>query len=114
MPFDGTMLPQVATDLIAAKNYIVRNGWCSEGPKSGQRVCMARAYGLVVRGGNEGVPDDSQTERMKVIRLALHRAIGITGVDDCHGTSIGQWNDAPGRTLEEVYAAFDSAIANNV
>lgn len=49
-----------------------------------------------------GLPDCSGIEGQALERV--RRAAGVTGVVE--------WNDAEGRTVEEVVAAFDKAIAS--
>ena len=102
MPFDGTQLNETAAHLLRAKQYIEEHGWCpaGQGPFLGQTVCMVQALG--------------RTSAGPVFRLPalfhLGHAIGCPA-SYIDGHSVGVWNDTPGRTLDEVYAAFDRAIA---
>jgi hypothetical protein len=98
MPFDGTQLNETAAHLMRAKQYIEEHGWCPLGwsPSGGgaARCVVGALHAAAKPGVNKW---DSPAHRV------LAKAIG----------SINQpkWNDTPGRTVEEVYAAFDRAIA---
>lgn len=99
MPFDGRQLNETTRHLLRAKEYLENNGWCSTGPRGeAGEVCISSAIALAAPGWN-------------------HRAGYIMGValgvepSYIDGHTIGQWNDAPGRLLNEVLAAFDKAIA---
>lgn len=99
MPFDGRHLNPTAQHLIRAKAYLQDHGWCATGPY-----------------GNAGEV---------CVGSALHNTMGeqwagaagflmgtVLGVEPSYvdGYGIGRWNDTPGRTLDEVLAAFDRAI----
>jgi hypothetical protein len=86
--------------LRAGKQRIETNGWC-QGDE------------LAIRGKEPG-PCCAATAPPFWINLndvmnaldVLKRTIGL---DD--STQLANWNDAPGRTVEEVLAAYDKAIA---
>ena len=103
MPFDGTQLNETAAHLLRAKQYIEEHGWCSEGPFLGQTVCMVQALGHTLTFAGPMF-------RGKSALFHLGHAIGCSP-SYIDGHSVGKWNDTPGRTLDEVYAAFDRAIA---
>lgn len=92
----GAKLPD-ATILRIAKDRIVRLGWC----QGDENAC----HGETLTG-----PRCAATAFMSVVPVdhpiydLFKKANGIT-------TSIGTWNDAPERTLEDVLAAYDKAIA---
>lgn len=85
-------LPEVVLKDAAA--YIEKHGWCQTEYQDIQgRVCMMGAIGMVVA----GTPDAWDT----------HHRSGelVAAVEACHartGTGIPWYNDAPGRTKDEV------------
>jgi predicted amidohydrolase len=96
MPFDGTQVNETAAHLMRAKRYIEEHGWCPLGVRDNiGRVCVVAAL-------NVGVDYDA-------MQPALRRLCEAAGEDDLF--HLARWNDTPGRTVEEVYAAFDRAIA---
>lgn len=94
MPFDGSEVNPIVAHLLRTKAYLAEHGWCSHGPmdESGA-VCVGRAIALTR--GTE-IPGSSKPFEF-FLRAASH-------------WDIGKWNDAPGRTLEEVNAALDRAV----
>lgn len=83
--------------LVAARNLIDREGWADHarggdrsptGPQCAGLACTAAA-------GEWG-------------GVSLHAVVAL---QDVVGEDLYQWNDTPGRTKEEVLAAFDKAIA---
>lgn len=101
MPFDGTQLNETAAHLLRAKRYLEEHGICFDKhrePKS-EAVCVIVAMAETAPVLGIGVP---------------FRTIDcfFGGLDDEHpwGQSISGWLSRPGRTVEEVYAAFDRAI----
>ena len=112
MPFDGTTLSSQAAYLLRGKNYLLEHGWCNQGPCDNQgRVCMMIAL-------REGEPfiigvttvdaddDDGHAYRAAAATFAhiLKLPLGDAGL-------VGLWNDTKGRTLAEVLAVYDQAIA---
>lgn len=93
MPYDGTSLNDTAAHLLRAKRYIEEHGWLQDslGEQGGPR-CM---YGALLSTSQGSDPD----------RLVVKIGCDVLRRD------VPLWNDAPGRTIEEVYAAFDRAIA---
>ena len=92
MPFDGTQLNETAAHLLRAKQYIEERGWCPTGQgRPGAPVCISHAIFLT---------------RQSDLLFAADTFMNALGLP-----YIGVWNDTPGRTLDEVYAAFDRAIA---
>jgi hypothetical protein len=86
----------IAEILRAAKARLEASGWChgDHAAWTSSRCCAATAIGRVIP-----PPDEVMTPAN-----FFRNANGIT-------TSLGQWNDAPERTYEEVLAAYDTAIA---
>lgn len=85
--------------LVRARNLIDRVGWlqCSvKGHHDPGGHCVATWVATVA--------DDAPAEFEAM--YAFGRAIGIGSLP-----RIYEWNDAPGRTKDEVLAAFDRAIA---
>jgi hypothetical protein len=104
MPFDGTQLDgtplnqtqlnQTAADLLAAKRYLEIHGWMQGnfGMDGGPRCIL---------GAMRSVAGDRWDRFIEILGAATGR----------HCCLPGYWNDQPGRTIEEVYALFDKAIA---
>src|SRR5579872_5099756 len=99
MPFDGTQLNPTAAHLLRAKRYIEEHGWCSHGPRDGSNVCVGSALALT----GPWYAGGGRAWKMLGTIIAYPRSWVAVG--------IGDWNDTPGRTIEEVYDAFDRAIA---
>jgi hypothetical protein len=93
MPFDGKNVSEIARSLIEAKDYIQRNGWCQGDFSVGDSVCAVGALNAIGDYSDETID-------------ALAMAIG--------GCNIPLWNDVPERTLDDVLAAYDRAIANEI
>jgi hypothetical protein len=90
MPFDGTQLNPTVAHLLRAKRCIEEHGWNQGGYESADgRVCALGA--LLKTGWGVGKA-----------RMFLLRVVDAVIYD---------WNDTPGRTIEEVYDALDRAIA---
>lgn len=109
MPFDGTQLNETAQHLLRAKQYLLDHGWCSYGAEGDNgTVCVAMAMWRAGKGGRsaKGVDAGRCAETANI----FVRAIGHPKVE-MPGILIGGWNDTPGRTLDEVLATFDRAIA---
>jgi hypothetical protein len=83
----------VAETLDAAADYIEKHGWMPNGARmfpcgAGGPLCAANA-----------IVDVTQEAEITPALDALGRALGGSGCD-----AIFRWNDAPGRTKEEVVA----------
>ena len=95
MPYDGTQLNETAAHLIRAKRYIEEHGWQQR--KWGEGTDPHCLLGAIHATMSEGRHD----------LYAL--AAGLVG--SVVGWQPHTWNDTPGRTIEQVYAALDRAIA---
>lgn len=95
MPFDGTKLDDVTKLLIEGRERI-EQGWCQHKTRERGAVCVIGA----LHDGRSGV-DEPYYAAMR----RLGRAVGLAW------SLLPLWNDAPGRTKDEVLAAFDKAIA---
>lgn len=85
---------EIARDLRAAAEYLRTHGWRQgdwEGPDGS--VCLA---GALLKTGS--------WQRAHVDALGLGYAVSTVGV--------GQWNDTPGRTIDEVLDRLESAALN--
>lgn len=91
-------MSKIADILRAGKARIEDRGWGRGDGCSPPRGCYCV---LTAIGGDEG------DFHYGAIRL-FERANGIGPTES--GISVIGWNDAPGRTQEEVLAAFDKAI----
>lgn len=93
MPYDGTQLNETAAHLLRAKRYIEEHGWIQgRVGKDGGPRCI---YGAAA---STAMWDGAAELLMGRLRHML-------------GEGAPMWNDHAGRTVEEVYAAFDRAIA---
>ena len=96
--------------LRQAKALITRESWVNHSPNEelGQ-VCAVLAIGLVFRPLNPLLPYGLDAGNdFRNARTTLTRAIGEEV--DLGGYPLINWNDAPGRTIEEIWAGFDAAI----
>ena len=85
--------------LRRARELLVRDGWAQHVILSGDgRRCL---MGAIIHAG-QPTPADPEGNRRWAAVEPVCKVIGHR--------FIGQWNDAPGRTFEEVLAAFDRAI----
>ncbi len=97
MPFDGSKLDDVTCLLIEGHEHVER-GWCQGACYRDGAVCMLGALGF----RNDRRPEAEPLTVQKAM-TRLEHAIGTH--------AIGAWNDAAGRTKEEVLRVFDIAIA---
>lgn len=88
--------------LVAAKATVAEMGWGQGNEILGGKVICA-GLAITRQRSDSGVKPIFEA----MDRFAL--AAGILGGDQ--PIAISTWNDAPDRTLEEVNAAFDKAIA---
>lgn len=79
--------------LLDAAQYIRDHGWCQGRFYDGDRVCLLGALIVSTQGRQE----------YAAAAAALYQANGPVS-SDAH-----DWNDAPGRTKEEVIAALEQA-----
>jgi hypothetical protein len=75
----------------------VRKGWCQGAPSDGKSVCMIRAIASVAEG-----PTYMQARHALAVACFGRARSGISPI---------LYNDAPGRTKEEVLSKFDEAMA---
>jgi hypothetical protein len=107
---------QAAEDARAIKAVIGRNGWhkgdlYEYDPDSDPRdcpVCLMGGLRLAIYGNfddpaSPNVDYDALYRRAYTVRRYIEKANGIS--------SPAYWNDAPERTIEDVYAALDKAAA---
>jgi hypothetical protein len=85
-----------AQTLRAAREKVITDGWWDGGDSEG--VCVANAC------------MDVSGRAWDVDRMLICRLLGDEAGRE-QATTIFNWNDAPGRTVEEVLALFDEAIA---
>lgn len=95
MPFDGGRLSETAAHLLRAKRCIEERGWAKGVYRDGGRRCGVAAVWDTALRGQFSFP------ALRMLRAVLPDGFG----------HVEPWQDAPGRTIEEVYAAFDRAIA---
>lgn len=93
MPLDGTTyLPVI--ELLAEGRRKIEKGWCQHVARSRLGVCMMVSI------------ESQDPARHDAAILALTSALRGTG----YKRDIIEFNDAPGRTKEEVLAIFDAAL----
>lgn len=90
MPLDDSQLDEVTKLLIEGRERI-EQGWCQYATRKDGAVCMVGAIYTTV--------DNTYCDAVR----RLQRVIDMV--------DIVVWNDAPGRTQDEVLDAFDKAIA---
>lgn len=85
--------------LVAAKGWLIKGGWqqLKWGSHTDGPFCALGAIGKVARG-----------EVAQPAKRAVADEVGIPR--DAPAAELMGWNDAPGRTFEEVIDAFDRAI----
>ena len=103
MPFDGKdlspkYLSPVACALMRGRSRIER-GWCQGKMASPTGVCAIGALSGAVVYGHEA------ERAVKILNLAIGEGSSQSWHD------VIRWNDAPGRTKEEVLDLYDRAIA---
>lgn len=114
MPFDASPLNQTTRDLIAARTYLETHGWCQHEAHNSQtnQVCAVGALNKIIAPDWNGeqllyaYPETIQ-RRAPSYKLLL-KVIGGKSTDHL---ALANWNDAPERTLSDVLAAYDRAIA---
>jgi len=85
--------------LLEAADYIERLGWCQGVHENGQgEVCAMGAICHCYRGG------DLTRRRQNGDLVAIHRLQNYVGP-----SYVGDWNDASGRTKDQVVAALRAA-----
>lgn len=88
-------------EVLTNARALVAQGWTQGDWRDGSCYCAAGALRSVTR----GMLGDAWVEAVAALKAAIgrHRF--------CGDREIIGWNDTPGRTQEEVIAAFDRAIA---
>jgi hypothetical protein len=102
------MSAQVAADLRAAAEVLRRDGWMQDdngscdGPK-----CLAGAVNYVVTGALsvDEFPEEDEEQEARA-DAAMRVVADLVGENYVF---IARWNDAPGRTADEVIAALEAA-----
>jgi hypothetical protein len=112
MPFDGTTNPTLET-LIRARQILAEDGWCQGVLWDDRgRVC---AIGALIRGHDLPWQDDRRPILPALGALAEANQLPPANEYGCSPEaqlqiSVVKWNNAAGRTKEEVLDAFDRAI----
>lgn len=98
--FDGT-LKKETIQLLAAADYIEKNGWFSYGDKphddGDSSACAILALGAVSK----------YNYHSPLVHLLSYLNLDVTR----YSSALVAWNDSPGRTKAEVLAAFRGAAA---
>jgi hypothetical protein len=114
MPFDGTTNPTLET-LIRARQILAENGWCQGVLWDHRgRVC---AIGALLKGHDLPWQDDRSQILPALGVLAEANQLAPAVERGCSPEALLQisvvtWNNAEGRTKEEVLDAFDRAIGS--
>ena len=93
--------------MVGARQVLAEMGWCRGVPAMDEegewrRATSPKAVVFCALGAVDRVTDHNPFLQNDVNRL----------LSDLSGHPILTWNDAPGRTKEEVIALFDQAIAS--
>jgi hypothetical protein len=80
-----------------ARSLIAEKGWTQDPDMFQSKICIGLAFGRVADSGYYATGAAGL--------LAWNTVGGVCGTGDLIG-----WNDTPGRTVEDVYAAIDEAI----
>lgn len=106
----------VKTALELAKNTIDilnENGWRqgAADPFGDTAVCLGEAIGRAYTSPITPEEDEKQTEQMTKLRLTMEAVIWEGGIEprDDWGPIV-EWNDAPGRTKQEVMEVLDKTM----
>lgn len=100
MPFDGKHLDDV-THLLIDGRMAIEQGWTQYGYQDDEgNVCMLGAIGF--RTDNENTYNE--------VRVTASHILD----EECCGKIAWIWNDAPGRTKEEVLAVYDRVITKRL
>jgi len=102
MPFDGTTYNPTLTALQAARNYIVEHGWC-------QRSAL-NALGNVCTVGAVNMTTNSEKQLDLYCNVLWHLEETLD-LKEHIAWRLVHWNDAEGRTVDEVLHLFDTTIA---
>jgi len=113
MPFDGTTNPTLET-LIRARQILAEDGWCQGVLWDHRgRVC---AIGALLK-GHDLLWQDDRGQILPAVgvlveanQLAPAVERGYYSPEGLLQISVVKWNNAEGRTKEEVLDAFDRAI----
>ena len=109
------MAPTAASIILTDARALVARGWCQtddardargrQVPPASPAACCWSLLGAIVAssGGPERLSDRRTLADVAKASLAVGLATGEESLRD--------WNDAPGRTSDEVVAAFDDALA---
>ena len=101
-----TNIDNVGMVLLEAADYIEWHGWCQDRVESpGGAVC---ALGAICHATNDLVAQRLLAFSPPNILARLKKVIGVARLDESWH-DIQNWNDAPGRTKEEVVAALRGA-----
>ena len=83
---------RIAADLRATRERLVTHGWCQHRSISGDQSCILGAISRVAPGREWPVAQSL----LKHLPQSVHH--------------IAEWNDAHGRTIEDVLSLLDDAI----
>jgi hypothetical protein len=91
--------------LFEAANYIEANGWCQHASQNAGHICLYAAIETICR-KIEGplAPDEKATSLYLNAATRMAKFLGVLNA--------AVWNDAPGRTQDEVIAVM-RACANS-
>jgi hypothetical protein len=102
-------ITETAADLLSAADVLERDGWCQGRLHTRGRHCTRGALnvvaGVVAASGASEAEYLAAIERSDRAEAVLARSLGL-GLGP---GAVPIWNDAPGRTPEEVVAALRAA-----
>lgn len=100
-------MTKIADILRAGKANIESKGWCQGDEKALAEEGHPHGFCVATSVTDVTGLDNHTTYNTGIDAMVLFKRANGIDPDLC----IGRWNDAPGRTKEEVLAAFDKAIA---
>ncbi len=92
------LLDEVGEILLKAADYIDKHGWCQRRAFIGKKACLLGAVAAVIDGGI-GTATITPTAAYEKAYCRLAKLV----------SGMGNWNDAPGRTKDEVVAVLRTA-----
>lgn len=110
MPFDGTQLDETTKDLIAARDLLVRRGWCAYVlDDSAGRHCALGAIYAISAGYNTAISAGYNTAAVVRLAHAIPGMIAPVSADYAY-RAVPQFNNSQ-TDVQVILDWFDRAIA---
>lgn len=101
-------MTSLAESLRQARDLLLNKGWVQYTFNSTNGYCILNACHTVVKNGYN---QPAHNMLLSDMRSALHDTLKESS-ESSDLPYVMEWNDTPGRTLDEVLALFDQTIAN--